>query len=170
MDKWGIQVNVVSYQCSDNLFLAIHASQFHLYGNFNKIYFPADDPFFIQWRTIADYKEHFWRIRAVENPDVHEFIIEETTTPEPLIYNVVDDFYKGQHAIVSSTYHQEDLAIQSIMLYGFYENARSLVTEIILQFQSSYIHFVAGPIVEIFIKDGHFTKCLNSDLERVLLI
>ena len=170
MDKWEIQMNDMSYQCSDNLFLAIHASRLDLYGNTNKIDILADDPFFIQWRTIEDFKEHFWRIHCIEKPNIHEFIIEETNTPEPLDYTVVEDFYKGQHAIYSSTYRQEDLAIQSIMLYGFHEDERTFITEIILQFQSSYIHLIAGPIVEILIRDGQFTKCLNSDLERILLL
>ena len=46
---------IMSYQGSDNLFLAIHASRLDLYGNTNKIDILADDPFFIQWRTIEDY-------------------------------------------------------------------------------------------------------------------
>lgn len=163
-------MNDMSYQVSDNLFLAIHASRLDLYGNTNKIDILADDPFFIQWRTIEDYKEHFWRIYCIENPDVHEFIIEETNTPEPLDYTVVDDFYKGQHAIYSSTYRQKDIDIQSIMFYGYHEDDRTLITEIILQFQSSYIHFVAGPIVEIFIKDGQFTKCSDNIAEEILLL
>ena len=163
-------MNIASYNYSDNLFIAIHASQLHIHGSFNKFYTITDDPLFIQWRTIEDFKEHFWRIHCIENPDVHEFIIEETNTPEPLDYTVIDHFYKGQHAINSSTYGQEDLAIQSIMLYGFHEDERTFITEIILQFRSSYIHFVAGPIVEIFIKDGQFTKCSNNDAERILLL
>ena len=163
-------MNVPSFNCKENLFLAIHASQFHLYGNTNKIDILADEPFFIQWRTVEDFKEHFWRIQCIENPDVHEFIIEETTTPEPFNYTVVDHFYKGQHAIYSSTYRQADVAIQSIMFYGYHEDERTFITEMILQFQSSYIHFVAGPIVDIFIKDGQFTKCSNNDAERILLL
>ena len=170
MKTWEFQMNVMSYQCSDNLFLAIHASQLHIYGNTNKIDILADEPFFIQWRTIEDFKEHFWRIHCIEKPDVHEFIIEETNTPEPLNYTVVDDFYKGQHAIYSSTYRQKDIDIQSIMFYGYHEDERTFITEMILQFQSSYIHFVAGPIVDIFIKDGQFTKCSNNDAERILLL
>ena len=163
-------MNVESFQCNEKLFLAIHAPQLHVYDSCNTFHIPSIDPFLIQWRTIEHMKEHFWRIRAVENPDVHEFIIEETNTPEPFVYTVVDDMYKGQHAIISSTYRQNDLAIQSILLYGFYVYERPLVTEMILQFQSSYIHIVAGPIVEIFIKDGQFTKILNSPLELILQI
>ena len=163
-------MSIVSYNCNDNLFLAIHVSQLHVNGNSNTFSTLADDPFFIQWRTIADDKEHFWRIRCIEDPDGHEFIIEETNTPEPLDYTVVDHFYKGQHVIYSSTYRQDDLDIRSIMLYGFYENDRSFVTEIILQFQSSYIHLVAGPLVDVFIKKGQFTKGLNSQLEQILLL
>ena len=83
---------------------------------------------------------------------------------------MVDDFYKGQHAIISSTYRQNDLTIQSILLYGFYEKERPLITEMVLQFQSSYIHIVAGPMVDIFIKDGQFKKVLNSPLELILQI
>ena len=161
-------MNVTSYNCKDNLFLGIHASQLHLYGNTNKIELLADEPFFIQWRTIEDFKEHFWRIQCIENPDVHEFILEETTTPEPLDYTVEDHFYKGQHAIYSSTYRQADVAIQSIMFYGYHEDERTFITEIILQFQSSYIHLVARPIVEIFIKDGQFTKCSNNEAGLIL--
>lgn len=163
-------MNVKSVQCSENLFLAIHAPQLHVYNSCNTFSILSIDPFLIQWRTIEHSTEHFWRIRAVENPDVHEFIIEETNSPEPFVYTVVDDFYKGQHAIISSTYGQNDLAIQSILLYGFYEKERPLVTEMVLQFQSSYIHIVAGPMVDIFIKDGQFTKVLNSPLELILQI
>ena len=56
------------------------------------------------------------------------------------------------------------------MFYGYHEDDRTLITEIILQFQSSYIHFVAGPIVEIFIKDGQFTKCSDNIAEEILLL
>ena len=172
MKKRGNQMSVSSFNCKENLFLAIHAAQFHVYGNFKKFYTlaDADEPFFIQRRTIAEDKEHFWRIHCIEDPDVHEFIIERTNTPEPLNYTVVDHFYKGQHAIYSSTYRQKDLDIQSIMFYGYHEDERTFITEMILQFQSSYIHFVAGPIVDIFIKDGQFTKCSNNDAERILLL
>ncbi len=163
-------MNIESFQCGENLFLAIHAPQLHVYDSCNRFYIPSIDPFLIKWRTIEHSKEHFWRIRSVENPDVHEFIIEETNTPEPFVYTVEDYFYKGQHTIFSSTYSQDDLAIQSILFYGFYENNRSFITEIILQFHSSYIHIVAGPMVDIFIKEGQFTKVLNSPLELILQI
>ena len=60
-------MNVMSYQCSDNLFLAIHASQLHLYGNTNKINILADEPFFIQWRKIENFKEHFCGYTVVKS-------------------------------------------------------------------------------------------------------
>ena len=161
-------MNLSSFNCKDNLFLGIHVPRLEIYGNTDKIYILADETFFIQWRTIEDFKEHFWRIQCIENPDVHEFIIEETNTPELFDFTVVDHFYKGQHAIYSSTYRQADVAIQSIMLYGFNEDGRTFITEIILQFQSSYIHLVARPIVEIFIKDGQFTKCSNNEAGLIL--
>ena len=40
-------MNVTSYNCKDNLFLGIHASQLDIYGNTNKIYILADETFFI---------------------------------------------------------------------------------------------------------------------------
>lgn len=156
------------FKASENDFLGIFMN--HLHVQESHANFLHEETFLIQWRETSTKSEHFWKIKARENPDVHEFIVEETKTPEPFSYVTTDDLYDGQHAIYASSYRSGDTAIQSVMLSGFHDAGRTFITEIILQFQNHYIHLIAGPIVELHRHSGTYMKLFQggTDVLKVL--
>ena len=150
-------MDVLSIDCSKNHFLAIYTEQMNLYET-SMFYILHYEPFIIQWRTIDEMKEHFWKIVCLEIGDDHQFIIEETHVPYPFYYEVIDHFYPNQHSINASSYHQHDINIQQVKLFGFEAKDKKMICQIVLQFEQHHIHFKAGPVVDFNKGNGIFNN------------